>query len=739
MTADRYAAVPADLRALRQWVCWQRVPDPKHPEKPRKVLVQPRAPFANASSTDPGTWGSFDEACNAAGPQLAGIGFVFDSGYVGTDVDDCREPETGALTDEARQIIGLLDSYTEVSPSGTGVHVICRGRLPAGRRRRGSVEMYETGRYFTITGDVIPGAPATVEERQDAIEQVHTAFVAEREPVMATLMHCTPGQPAVIERVPLYGAGSDADGGLLARARAARNGDAFARLYEGTASGYGSASEADLALCNHLAFWTGGDAPRIDRLFRQSGLYRPKWDERRGETTYGAQTVAQAIRGLRPAGPNGSTPPREPIAAGPAAGNEPEDTPLPSAICALDAPPAEPVAWTVDGLVLAQEITLLVADGGVGKTTAALAIAGAVAGGALAFDYLDFTTVPAPVLFVSEEDPAGVLLNRLEALIAGHGWDRQAVLSQVHLLTLAGVRLTDLRWQVHLVSEARRVGAGLIVLDPLVELTDGDESSNTEQRPVIRFCRALIRATGAAVVVVHHAGKAVEGKRKLDRIRGASAWGAAARSIYFCDPHEDGMTVDCLKLSRAKVPPPFVLERHVTESDEQEGTWASATLRFKTAAAAGQDRAERWLLGQLEHAGDRLNTSELKALAKGSGISAADVSSALRQLNLSHRIDWEKGDRGAKRWGLREVAGQGRQRAQNEVAEVAERLPGKVAHTPVTLPTPLEGARSGNVHVIARQGEAPGCPLHPRVAPRQRTDGMWRCPECVPDSRWRAA
>jgi putative DNA primase/helicase len=423
--------------------------------------------------------------------------------------------------------------------------------------------------------------------------------------------------------------------------------------------------------------------------------------------------------------------PKEPAGA--------EETPLPAAVCALDAPAAGPIGWTVAGLILANEITLFVADGGVGKTTAALAIAGAVAGGYLAFDYLDFDTTRASVLFVSEEDPAGVLLNRLEALIAGHGWERHSVLSQIHLFALAGLRLADLRWQAHLVAEAQRVGAGLIILDPLVEMTAGDESSNTDQRPVIQFCRHLIRETGAAVILVHHAGKAVEGKRKLDRVRGASAWNAAARAIYFCEVQEDGLIVECLKLSRAKRPPPFVLERSVTEDGEQEGTWAAATLRFKTAQAAGQDRAERWVIEQLESAGDRLNTTELKALAKGSGISAADVSFAIRHLTLTHRIDFQKGDRGAKCWGLRQVAGQGRQRAQNMVADLAERLPGKVAMPAVTLPTPLEGARSGNHVEVAGQPEIPRCSLHPRVPLRQRTDGMWRCPECVPDSRWRVA
>ena len=85
------------------------------------------------------------------------------------------------------------------------------------------------------------------------------------------------------------------DATLIARAQAARNGQKFASLWRGDAGGYASRSEADLALCGILAFWTGGETSRIDRLFRASGLMREKWDEPRGDATYGARTIARAL------------------------------------------------------------------------------------------------------------------------------------------------------------------------------------------------------------------------------------------------------------------------------------------------------------------------------------------------------------------------------------------------------------------------------------------------------------
>ena len=100
-------------------------------------------------------------------------------------------------------------------------------------------------------------------------------------------------------RVPrrTSGAVDPDDARLLERAHAARNGPKFAALWRGDVSAYPSHSEADQALCNLLAWWTGGDAARVDGLFRRSGLMRGKWDERRGEPTYGERTIATAIAG----------------------------------------------------------------------------------------------------------------------------------------------------------------------------------------------------------------------------------------------------------------------------------------------------------------------------------------------------------------------------------------------------------------------------------------------------------
>jgi primase-polymerase (primpol)-like protein len=142
--------------------------------------------------------------------------------------------------------------------------------------------MYMEGRYMTITGNHLEGTPTTIEERTAELSALHARIFAEKVPASTNAPAVIPGPPAD-------------DHALVSKAMNAENGAKFSALWHGDTSAYGSASEADLALCNLLAFWTAPDHGRIDRLFRQSGLMRDKWDERRGPQTYGDRTIETAI------------------------------------------------------------------------------------------------------------------------------------------------------------------------------------------------------------------------------------------------------------------------------------------------------------------------------------------------------------------------------------------------------------------------------------------------------------
>ena len=163
MTANsQLGDIPEELRRLPQWVRW-RIEN----RKSGTTKVPMQVSGAPASSTDSKTWSTYKQVLGVTG-QFDGIGFVFtkESGYAGVDFDKCRDPKTGETEAWVLAILEELDSYTELSQSGTGWHVIVKGSLPPGGNRKGRVEMYDHGRYFCMTGAMVPGiGRRTIESR----------------------------------------------------------------------------------------------------------------------------------------------------------------------------------------------------------------------------------------------------------------------------------------------------------------------------------------------------------------------------------------------------------------------------------------------------------------------------------------------------------------------------------------------------------------------------------------------
>ncbi|SEO20113.1 hypothetical protein SAMN04487948_10151 [Halogranum amylolyticum] len=285
------ATVPTALRDVDQWVCW-RTRD-RGAGKPTKVPIDP-ATGSFASTTDADTWASYETAYTAAQQRgEAGLGFVFtaDDAFVGVDLDDCRDPESGTFEPWVAELIGQLDSYTEVSPSGTGCHVLCRGTMPTSRNRSGDVEMYMESRFFTVTGDHVDGTPATVNHRTAVLGAIATEYLAASDTASTAASTTEAADEPSSTATPTL-----SDEELLERAKTAANGAKFTRLWGGDTSQYDSHSEADMALCCLLAFWSGGDTHRMNRLFSRSGLYRDKWDEQHfvDGSTYGERTIQRA-------------------------------------------------------------------------------------------------------------------------------------------------------------------------------------------------------------------------------------------------------------------------------------------------------------------------------------------------------------------------------------------------------------------------------------------------------------
>ena len=278
---------PQELAALRQWICWRLEPDPKG-EKPRKVPYDPKT-GRKASSTNPETWATLPEAMRAQTKYLfTGVGFVFTEagGIVGVDIDHCRN-EDGTFTEAAQAILDKYPSYTEISPSGAGLHIFYRGVMPGKGNKNSAtgVEMYASARYFTMTGNRLEGTPEAIADGAQALPWIHENYIARKQARKRKTKKTA-------RRVVLT------DEQVLEKARAAQNAEDFTALWEGRwQEKFASQSEADLALCCALAFWTGRDREQMDRLFRQSALFREKWDKvhHADGATYGEETLEQAI------------------------------------------------------------------------------------------------------------------------------------------------------------------------------------------------------------------------------------------------------------------------------------------------------------------------------------------------------------------------------------------------------------------------------------------------------------
>lgn len=290
--------IPSTLIDHEQWVCWQTE---NRDGKQTKIPIDPTT-GRYASTTESSTWATFEAAREYAIETAdTGLGFVFtdDDPFVGVDLDNCRD-EDGDAPAWATTIIDRLDSYTEISPSGTGYHIIVTGELPPGPNRRGDVECYETARYFTVTGESVHEPARPVAERTAELAAVHAEHVASDEKSdesTAPLETDRETSPSTSTQTAATRTSILDDETVIEKARTASNGPKFEWLWNGSTNGYDSHSEADMALCFMLAFWTGGDTAQMDRLFRQSGLLRAKWDDVHFSdgSTYGEKTIERAV------------------------------------------------------------------------------------------------------------------------------------------------------------------------------------------------------------------------------------------------------------------------------------------------------------------------------------------------------------------------------------------------------------------------------------------------------------
>lgn len=313
---NSFSKIPAEMRQLKQWVCWRLEERPNSP-KPTKAPYSPWPNGGLASVTKPVDWGTFEQATAApltstevvpwdyekdrpsltvAQTGFTGIGFVFAEGgnITGIDLDDTH----GDVEAYQRQlkIFHEFNSYTELSPSGNGVHILVKGTVPHGRRRA-SIELYPHARFFTMTGNT-----------------VHDVPLAERQELLTLLFEQMGGdvkQYTVENAEQVY-----SDEEIIAQASAAVNGAKFTDIYNGNFQNYfgpqfghpgEGRSEADFALVDMIAFYTQNLA-QIERIFRSSVMgQRDKYESKHGsrliqymvEKSFDRQLPQLDVEGMR--------------------------------------------------------------------------------------------------------------------------------------------------------------------------------------------------------------------------------------------------------------------------------------------------------------------------------------------------------------------------------------------------------------------------------------------------------
>ena len=176
-------AIPRELCELPHWVVWRME---ERDGKPTKVPYNAKQPTRKAASDRPETWSTFNQAVftlmNEPGLRFSGIGFMLTPPYIGVDLDHCRNPDTGEIDPEALEEITSLSTYSELSPSGTGIHCILKGSIPEDGRKKGNREVYTRTRYFTVTGKHLTGTPGTINENQAAISSLWEKWFPEPTP-----------------------------------------------------------------------------------------------------------------------------------------------------------------------------------------------------------------------------------------------------------------------------------------------------------------------------------------------------------------------------------------------------------------------------------------------------------------------------------------------------------------------------------------------------------------------------
>lgn len=476
---DSAFLLPDDLKNRPQWILWTYKQRPGE-KKPDKVPMTPQGNNLTGYTEGNGHM-AFQDAVKAyrSNRQASGIGFVLmpSDGLVGIDMDNCIDPETGVTADWANHHIEAFSTYTEISPSGTGIRAFVRGELPPDHlKKQGSREIYTQGRFLTITGRAIGDECPKLPERREAVSQYVQAMESERGNSKKSDSGITPTKNGGI----VEGNRDNALTSLAGKLRRQGLND--------------SEIEAALQQINSNRCNPPLDSAQVSKIARSVARYEAAEDFTNHEAVNDDPFDLQAAK----------------------VGD----------LLATDPPPRR---WLVTDRVPLGIVGLLAAAGGTGKSMATLQLAVSVCTG---LDWLELPMgEPGSVLMFSAEDDRQEIHRRLKSVVKVYSDTVDPlnpdafneyfirIAERLHVFDRVGMdnRLTaKLNGELHRTAFARRVievaeqvpDCKLIVLDPLARFDGGEPNDNADSTRLIECAEEIRKATGATVLLPHHVSKA---------------------------------------------------------------------------------------------------------------------------------------------------------------------------------------------------------------------------------------
>lgn len=532
----------------KQWVLWRLE---EHDGNTKKV------PYIkgnrHASTTDPTTWLTHNEAWNAYSEHddYDGIGLVFGGDVLGVDLDKCLEG--GEITDPiVSSFVEAANTYTEISPSGTGLHLYFKLTAPLRlkKNRHGKYEMYTTNRYFTFTGNLYNQ------------NEVCTVSPSQAESLLKILGY--PWNP-VSEAANQVVSGSSTNLDLeivKQKMFASQNGTEIKALYSGNTSQYSDdTSAADAALVQQLNYWTNGDRDAMKTLWLDSGLAQR--DKTQSREDYVERTLNFAL--------TSSQGPTEAQLSTPSTDSSNVKTMTPCAVFAREEIDLEDLLkmeihteWDVEQLITKGSLNMIASPPHQGKTFMALHIAVCVANGLPVFGKFQVTESK-NVMIVNEEDVLADIKGRLESMVP-----EKRTGKRIKLYSNMGMKVSE-EWVEALLERAKANSIGLVILDSLAALSLANENEAQAMQQVMDLFRRIVNA-GITVVFIHHDRKGqsqdTDAGSLMDKARGSSAITAAVHgylSIKELDAQQFVVTQVKLKANTPKVKP-FVVQKHTNIS-----------------------------------------------------------------------------------------------------------------------------------------------------------------------------